>query len=315
MTENPILIETSFADAVAIIAAATELPEQTRRHWPSSMRQVAKIMDDPLGAIPARYSAIRADLSQLHHAPAGLTAKTLQNHKSNTKSALLWLAREKGVPEHGAPLTAAGETLRAGVKDRLVRSRLSSFMRYCSANNIPPAVVDEAAVDRFVEYRSRCGKPADDAFRRLLARAWNANVENVTGWPSRQLLVPAVKTAVEIEWSEFPERLRQETDQFLRGLTKVRKSRTGKRIRPLKASTIQTRRAELQAAARMAVKTGVPIDQLDSLSAPSGSQVAEKVIDAYWQKNGDAPKLFTDRLSLPVSGDRERNQMPKRRTM
>jgi hypothetical protein len=65
----------------------------------------------------------------------------------------------------------------------------------------------------------------------------------------------------------------------------------------------------------MAVKTGVPIDQLDSLSAPSGSQVAEKVIDAYWQKNGDAPKLFTDRLSLPVSGDRERNQMPKRRTM
>jgi hypothetical protein len=84
--------------------------------------------------------------------------------------------------------------------------------------------------------------------------------------------VPAVKTAVEIEWSEFPERLRQETDQFLRGLTKVRKSRTGKRIRPLKASTIQTRRAELQAAARMAVKTGVPIDQLDSLSAPSGSR-------------------------------------------
>jgi transposase InsO family protein len=88
--------------------------------------------------------------------------------------------------------------------------------------------------------------------------------------------VPAVKTAVEIEWSEFPERLRQETDQFLRGLTKVRKSRTGKRIRPLKASTIQTRRAELQAAARMAVKTGVPIDQLDSLSALLAPEVAEK---------------------------------------
>lgn len=42
MTENPILIETSFAEAVVIIAAAQELPEQTRRHWPSSMRQIAK---------------------------------------------------------------------------------------------------------------------------------------------------------------------------------------------------------------------------------------------------------------------------------
>jgi hypothetical protein len=77
------------------------------------MRQVAKFMDRSPKDIPARYSAIRAHLSKLHHASAGLTAKTLQNHKSNTKSALLWLAREKGVPEHGAPLTAAWENLRA----------------------------------------------------------------------------------------------------------------------------------------------------------------------------------------------------------
>ncbi len=71
------------------------------------MRQIAKALDKPLEVIPARYSAVRADLAQLHHVPAGLTAKTLQNHKSNVKSALLWLAREKGIPEHGAPLTPA----------------------------------------------------------------------------------------------------------------------------------------------------------------------------------------------------------------
>ena len=46
MTENRILIETSFADAIAIIAAASELPEQTRKHWPSSMRQIAKALDN-----------------------------------------------------------------------------------------------------------------------------------------------------------------------------------------------------------------------------------------------------------------------------
>ena len=132
MTETPILIETSFADAIAIIAAAPELSEHIRMHWPSSMRQVAKFMDRSPKDIPARYSAIRADLSQLHHAPAGLTAKTLQNHKSNTKSALLWLAREKGVPEYGAPLTAAWEKLRAEVRGSVARSRLSSFMRYAT---------------------------------------------------------------------------------------------------------------------------------------------------------------------------------------
>jgi hypothetical protein len=76
-------------------------------------------------------------------------------------------------------------------------------------------------------------------------------------------------------------------------LTKVRRNRTGQRIRPLKPSTIRTRRAELAAAARMAVKTGVPVDALDSLAALLDPVVAEKVLDAYWARNGENPRLFT----------------------
>jgi hypothetical protein len=289
MTESSILIETSFADAIAVIAAL----EQTRRHWPTSMRQIAKALDKPIKVIPARYSAVRADLAQLHEAPAGLTAKTLQNHKSNTKSALLWLEREKGIPRHGAPLIAAWEELRALVRNGVARSRLSSLMRYCSANNISPAEVDETVLDRFVNYRSRCSKSADDAFRRLLARAWNANVGTIPGWPALRLVEPPVKAAVEVEWSEFPKELRSDIERYLQGLTHIRKSRTGQRIRPLKPSTIRTRRAELQAVARMAVKIEVPVNKLNSLSALLAPEVAERVLDAYWQKNGETPKLFT----------------------
>src|SRR5262249_527797 len=144
---------------------------------------------------------------------------------------------------------------------------LSSLMRFCSANSIASGEVDEAIVDRFMDYRSQTGKPADDAFRRLLARAWNANVGRIRGWPARQFMEPPVKAAVDVAWEEFPEGLRREVDRYLESLTRVRRSRTGQRIRPLKPSTIRTRRAELQAAARMAVKTGVPIAALDSLSA------------------------------------------------
>jgi hypothetical protein len=57
MTETPILIETSFADGIAIITAAEELPEQTKRHWMTSLRQIAKALDKPLEVVPARYSA------------------------------------------------------------------------------------------------------------------------------------------------------------------------------------------------------------------------------------------------------------------
>src|ERR1700738_4265098 len=128
MTENVVLIETSFADAIAIIAAAPELPEQTRRHWSSSLRQIAKALDKPVQVIPARYNAVRADLVHLHHAPAGLTAKTLQNHKSNAKSALLWLARGKGVPEHGAPLTPGWQGPWGGIRGALGRSRVLALV-------------------------------------------------------------------------------------------------------------------------------------------------------------------------------------------
>src|SRR5271166_869802 len=120
MAENPRLIETSFKDAIAIIAVAQELPAAKRLHWASSLRSAAKALGKPLEAIPARYSAIRADFLNLHAVPAGMTPKTLQNHKSNAKSALLWLAREKGIPEHGAPLIPAWAQLKAKIDDPLI---------------------------------------------------------------------------------------------------------------------------------------------------------------------------------------------------
>jgi len=43
MTEKTVLIEKSFADAIAMIAAAKELPEHTRRHWPTSLRKSPKL--------------------------------------------------------------------------------------------------------------------------------------------------------------------------------------------------------------------------------------------------------------------------------
>jgi Phage integrase family len=301
MSQTPVLIEPSFLDAIAIIAAADELPKQTRRHWTTSLRQIAKAMDKPLEVIPARLGAVRADLARLHHAPAGLTRKTLQNHKSNVKSALRWLAREKGIPEHGAALSPAWEALRAQIKDRFVRWRLSSFMRFCSASGIAPAEVDEIVLDRFRGYRAQSGTVTDDASGRRLARAWNSNVGNVQGWPARRLMEPTVKPLTELLWAEFPERFRRDVDLYLQGLTKVRKGWGGRRIRPLKPSTIRARRVELAAAARMAIRTGVPIGNLSSLSALLSPDVVEKILDAYWTKNGETPKAFTINLAYRLA--------------
>lgn len=304
MSEISVLNELSWAQAIAIIEAAVELPEHVRRHWVTSLRRIAKALDIPLELIPARYSAVRALLLNLHEVPAGLTLKTLRNHKSNVKSALLWLAREKGIPRFGAPLTPDWEELVGRIDDDLVRWRLYSLARFCSADGIAPAMLDEAVMDLFIDYRSRCSKPASRAFRRLVARAWNANVGTIPGWPTILLVVPPVKSRVEIAWTQFPAGLRQDIETLLAerarqpsGLSRLRKNRHGQRIRPLKEVTIRTRRAELQGAARMAVRAGVPIEQLQSLPDLLAPAVVEKILGAYCDKNGGNPTLYTIALA------------------
>jgi hypothetical protein len=47
----------------------------------------------------------------------------------------------------------------------------------------------------------------------------------------------------------------------------------------------------------MAVKEGLPIDSMTSLSELLAPEVAEKVLDGYWRRNGDHPKLFTINLA------------------
>ena len=105
MTEKYRSLEPTFADAILAIAAACDLPAQTRRHWCSSLTGIAKAFDQPIELILARYSAIRARMAALHHVPLDWVAKTLANHRSNTKAALIWFAKEKDVVPHGVPLS------------------------------------------------------------------------------------------------------------------------------------------------------------------------------------------------------------------
>jgi hypothetical protein len=50
---------------------------------------------------------------------------------------------------------------------------------------------------------------------------------------------------------------------------------------------------ELAAAARTAVRNGVAIADLNSLSVLLSPDVVEKILNAYWTKNGEKPKAFT----------------------
>jgi len=119
----------------------------------------------------------------LHHVPLDWVAKTLANHRSNAKAALIWFAREKDVLQHGVALSPAWDCLRVQLTDPSTRYRLMPLMRFCSGVDIQPEAVDEAVIDRYMDHRARTTTRASDAAsRRILARLWNAGIGKIDGW-------------------------------------------------------------------------------------------------------------------------------------
>ncbi|MGN6309248.1 MAG: tyrosine-type recombinase/integrase [Xanthobacteraceae bacterium] len=303
MTSQEELLEPSFAHAMASIETANDLSREIKRHWACSLRQIGKWLDRPLEMIPARWTAIRILVSQLHHARVGVTAKTLANHKSNVTAALRWFGNEYQVPNRGVPLSSEWARLRDSIADRGRRARLYGLMRYCSGKGIGPAAVTDATVAEFLRYRTATSAlAAGIAAHRSIARSWNACGRDNSNWPQQRLEEPALKISEAPSWEDFPEGLHHDIETHLAGLGKMRRGPDGKRIRPCTARTIKTRRAELMAVARMAVRQGTPIETLTSLAALLDPDVVDRVIDGYWKRNGKEPKIFTIELGWKLLG-------------
>src|SRR5690242_8195773 len=103
MTEITVL-EPTFADVVAAIERTSDLSPQTKSHWLCSLRRIAEMIGRPMDSIPARWTSARQPIGRLHHARVGATPKTLANHKSNVRRALLWFGKVENVPSRGALL-------------------------------------------------------------------------------------------------------------------------------------------------------------------------------------------------------------------
>ncbi len=199
------ILEPSFADAIAAIEQANELPPSKRTHWCCSLRILAKALDRPPQSIAARWVAVALKVNQLHHAGSGVEWKTLANHKSNAKAALHWFRRDNELPLRGAPLMPEWSELRRRLLDRSRLAKLSGLIRYCSMKGIKPDVVSDTVVDDYMRYRAETTALATDAkARRAIARAWNASHE-LKGWPQQTLTEPALKATTEWpRWGDFP---------------------------------------------------------------------------------------------------------------
>src|SRR5271154_81039 len=127
------LLEPSIADVLKAIEQATDLTVGKKTHWSCSLRQVCVGIGRPPESIPGRWSGVNTAIQNLHHARVGCNHKTLGNHKSNTKAAILWFAGVKNLAQRGIVLSPSWASLRANIPEDHQRRRLSALIRYASA--------------------------------------------------------------------------------------------------------------------------------------------------------------------------------------
>jgi integrase len=290
MAAQPLLAEPSLVDAICLVQAS-DLLKSKISHWCCSIRAVAAALGLPPESLPARWQALAHRVKELHHARVGMAEKTLKNHIANLKAALRHLSGDKTIPARGTPLAPEWAELRKLVGHEMTRYHLTGLMRFASGQGVPPDAVDDAFVVRYMSYRG--GVLAQDAsprVQRSVVRAWNACIDDHAVWPRTKLTPAPLGGASLLSWDAFREALRTEIDQYLKSLQTVRRKPDGTRRRLSKASTVETRFAELQAFARRAVALGAPIESLTSLRALLDPDLVEKVFDDYWQ--GERPKTY-----------------------
>lgn len=290
----PSLLELSLKEAIALISQTETLAGTTRTQWICSLRQIGRWLDRPLSLIPARWTALRLPVERLHHAPLGLSVQTLRNHKANLKAALRFVRGETNVPVRGAPLSPAWAALRDKIGHRGRRARLYGLMRYASANGIEPDAVTDDVIAAYLGYRTETtAHLGGAAAHRSTARTWNECREQIADWPETRLALPALPTQrTGPAWDEFPDGLRDDVQTYLAGLAGVRRGASGKKLRPAKASTIATRRREIEAFARRALRVGIPMKEITSLRTLLDPDVVERVLDDYGQGTGDTPSTY-----------------------
>jgi integrase len=282
--------EPNLADAIRLIGEST-LEKSKISHWCCSIRAVAAALGLPPESVPARWQAIAHRVKQLHHARVGMSEKTLKNHIANLKAALRHLSGDKTIPARGTPLTPEWSELRKLVAHEMNRYHLTGLMRFASMQSISPKAVDEAFLAKYMRYRAEVlVQDASPRQQRSIVRAWNACVEDHASWPQHKLTPAPLGGTPPLPWEAFPAALRIEVDTYLKSLQTVRRKSDGTRRRLSKASTVETRLAEIQAFARRAVSLGIPIAALASLSALLDPELVEKVIDAYW--TDERPKTY-----------------------
>ena len=219
----------------------------------------ARLMQRSADQLPAHQGFVIQQMRRMRRAPTGLSPKTL----SNTRSNLLYLikaARGRG-PRSALPLSKDWLQFREALRRGPAWWSLSRLGGFSSRRGVAPIDVCDGHIEAFSEALRRSGEVADPVgdVRRVI-RVWN---KVAAAYPALRLGSLTLPPQQRMRWTlpdtAFPESFRADVEAWFRRVTSDDPF-SSRPHRPLRPSTIRTRKHQLYKAASALVFSGHPIE-------------------------------------------------------
>jgi integrase len=258
-------------DALLNFVQTTDLCDQREaRYFASAIRAIGRLLNRPLASIPTDPPQLRRHLSSIQPRDGELSKTRCSNIKSLVRGAV----KLAGVPLLNRPvaeaLTSPWKKLFECLNDAYLRSSLSPFARFCSASGMPPDAVSDIAADAYLQHleeTSLVKKPRTT--HQTVCRTWNQAREKILGWPPISLTVPNHAKTYTHPIVAFPMSFREDLDTYLDRLGAADIEDLldeSTPVRPLRQSSIRTKRYQIRQFASALAITGIPMDRMDSLA-------------------------------------------------
>ena len=225
----------------------------------------ARLMHRPAAELPAHQGFVIQQMRRLRRAPTGLSPKTL----SNTRSNLLYLvdaARGRG-PRSALLLSQDWVQFRKALGHGPAWWSLSRLGGFSSRRGVAPPDVCDSYIEAFAEALRRSGEVADPLgdVRRVI-RVWNKVAAAYPALRLQSLTLPPQKWS---RWTlpetAFPQSFRTDVEAWFQRLTSDDPF-SSRPLRPLRPSTIRTRKHQLYKAASALVLSGRPVETVRTLA-------------------------------------------------
>jgi len=280
----------TLADLIRLVELDQELPATRRRDLKSAISTFCRCLHMMPCDVSASMLSIARRIDGVHPVQLGLKEKRWQNILSELRSAI---GRYGPTPVHAmrtADLPELWSSLSALLPAPGLRYGLSRLIKFCALSGIAPDVVDASTFDAFELWlgdNTLCTNPRRKA--REAVGKWNRAIETIPAWPGQHVDLAPARDAYCLPWEAFPESFRKDAEAWLASLGIDSWHDESAPLRPLKASSIETRRFQIRQAVSILVRQGHALNSIGSL-ADLNVQV---ILTFFWERGGKKPSSQT----------------------